>query len=257
MKKFSKALAFTVVVMLILTVFAGCAGEQVWSNKNVVFSYDENGDPVITFPDNFDYPEAIIIKNNEPLSDSHSPVEITLTEHLQQLKKLDKIGSLYLIKILRRLSIEEKRNLPSYSNLAGSYEISIIYEVAVIYDYFNNEEINQVHLFCQGTFSGEEQIYGYPTYKNGDILVVLTNKLSAVSVGRFLGPFFVDNKTIDFNSEVFLNHKSIPEMDSIALEMNESERYRLSEYEKNPRRFNQKFKLGELIKFVKAFVEDC
>jgi len=254
MNKKLKIICVSLVAVLLSTCLFGCAPEQEWTDENVIFTYDESGEVTITFPDNFVYPKypiARTIEFNVPeypyLADFYEWLDLTLEQN--------EFDSVYLIKVIKMLTVKEAEKLDAYMYPMSSY--STYYKVVVIYDYLNEKEINQTHYFRFARGTAENQRKGLPPFQNGDTFISICSSIDYRILDCIvMEPFYILDKEISDETIVFKMSRPSQDMANIAIELTEEEKTRESAYEENPRRFFQKFKLGDLIEFIKNALEE-
>ncbi|MDD4832863.1 MAG: hypothetical protein PHI78_04205 [Clostridia bacterium] len=255
MSKNIKTVCFVLVAVLLSTCLFGCAPEQEWTDENVIFAYDESGDVTITFPDNFVYPKYPVAKMVEFNVSSEYPYLADFYEWFDLTLEQNEFDSVYLIKVIKLLTVEEAKKLDAYMYPMSSY--STYYEIVVIYDYLNEKEINQTHYFRFARGTAENQRKGLPPFQNGDTFISICSSIDYRILGcTVMEPFYILDKEISDDTFVYKMHSTSQDMADIAIELMEEEKTIVSAYEENPRIFSQKFKLGDLIEFIRNALEE-
>ncbi len=250
MNKFVKAIALIAVVAFVLAGFVGCGGKQTWSDENVVFSYDENGDPVITFPDNFEYPESSYEEFGLDPNAMGIPVPYDFYNELNLAIQYKRISSLYLVKIIKKLSIAEAEKLENYKNSAP-YNYSTFYEAVLIYDYLRDKELNESIIYRMG-FRDNKQIEGYPPYQSGDCFVALLTGHSGIVNAVAAPPLFVlDTGKIAIDTCAYTQGRYEDILKDISVDLATTGNSVKSAFEENPRKLYQKLIIRDYVEFIK------
>ncbi len=251
MNKFVKAIALIAVVAFVLAGFVGCGGKQTWSDENVVFSYDENGDPVITFPDNFEYPESWY---GEFGFDTNGDIEpYDFYERLDIAIRHKRISSIFLVKIINKLSVEEAEKLEHYVDYPPD-NYSTFYEAILVYDYLREKELNEPIIY-RSSYRDDSQKKGYPPYEPGDCFVSLLSSFSdnynivnAVVIGEI---FVLKSDTVTLDTYAYTQGFNFDVLNNYSEKVAEEKSLVKSAFEKNPRRLYQKLTIRDFVEFIK------
>ncbi|MDD4832757.1 MAG: hypothetical protein PHI78_03675 [Clostridia bacterium] len=237
---------------LVLINLVGCA-KPLWSENYVDITYDDSGFPIINFSDNLSYTtyEGEI---GFGVCHMYSPSEFS--KDLDAVISLNAFESMYLIKVLKRCTQEEAKNLDVYLD-KYPYNIGTYFEVALIYDYVNNKEINEI-IYYMSPKSINNQIEGKPLFSVGDCWIgILFEDLQVENLYGFssLGCFVKDQKNISQDTFVYA-WRYDDELECIELELTDEEKIIQGEFEDNPLIIVQKFRLGDVVNFLKNALEE-
>jgi len=256
MKLKIKIICLCLAAVFMSACFVGCANKPLWNEDYVDITYDDNGDPIINFSDNLCYSS----RNTQDIDFLTSTL---FGKNFQQ--SLDAriadgcMDSLYLIKVIRRLTEDEAKANDFFPNDSfWDNNISTFYEIVIVYDYLREKEVNEVIYYADfGTV--DCQAIGMPPYSEGDCFITFIYKTMMypnIAGGVIIIVYPENNKEITMNTNVYAWGGADKNLSSIELEISDGEKIYESEFEKNPRIYYQKFRLGDLIEFIKLNLEE-
>jgi len=257
MSKNIKTLCFVLVAVLLSTCLFGCANQPLWREDYVDITYDDNGDPIINFSDNLCYA-------NQNTQDVHffacALYSINFQQSLDASIGQGYMDSLYLVKIIRRFTEDEAKANGFFPNESfWKYNSSTFYEAVIVYDYLREKEINEV-IYYASYGKVDCQVEGLPPYSSGDCFITFIHRRMIypyIAGGVVIAVYPENNKEITMETSVYTLIGVDKNLSSIELEISDEEKICQSEFEKNPRIYYQKFRLGDLIEFIKLNLEEC
>ena len=262
MKKI-RTIAILLIIALLLATTASCSNNQFeWKDSYCKITYDEDNFPIIAIDENIRYPKSTFSKT-QYYTDGGYVATITYDEYIAERIKFQRHDDFCLVKIIQKLTTEEMKQIEKEIDSTYSTIDPMgfsLYRVIIVYDYLKDCEVNEeIYMYI----TGEDiiMIDGQPPLDSGDTFVAfLTRKhanptMMTMVVGFSLG--IIKDNVINYNTMVYRSARGVYiDLSVISVPLEENERYMDSPYEDNPRRINQKFRLGELIDFIKKDLEE-
>ena len=252
MKLKIKIICLCLAAVFMSACFVGCANKPLWSEDYVDITYDDNGDPIINFSDNLTY---------TPYEGEIGFASYSIPSHPDFSIDLDRViankcyRSFYLFKVLKRLTTEEAQKLDGYLD-QYPYNQSTYYEIALIYDFVENKEVDEI-ITLRMSRNYYNQLMGRPLYSVGDCWTgIITNEYNdKIFVVSGLCNYIKDTKDIAFDTFVY-TWAYDDELECIELELKDDEKIVEGEFKDNPLLIAQKFRLGDVVNFLKNALEE-